>query len=487
MSSHHEARERALTTSEAVLWRAESPGLRLPVLAMLTLDGTPDRERLCQVLERTVRAHPELRSRLVDSSLAVGRPRWAPVDHLDVRHHLRVVRHPEPDDTDQVLDLVRAMAETPFDPARPLWECLLVQGTGTGRCTLAFKVHHALTDGLLIMRMLGTLCDDPDRDPDLAPDDVDSDRTTHTHRPDPQHRLRLVEHPGGTPHDPSAGFAPLSALPGTVLRGTWRAVGVLTERLLGPLAPLPHTVRSVPAAARSCAAALTLPAPHSPALAGRSAHRELRTVEVPRAALRAAGRLVGGTTHDAFLTGVLGGLRHYHQALGASWPRVPMAVAVALRADPGTRGGGNRFTGLRLAGPAGEPDPLRRLRAVHSAVRAARAGPLIDPDRLGPVSRLLAAAPGPAVQALTRLLCASDVHCTYVPGPKRRIRVAGVEVAAMHPFAPAVNCGFSTSMCSYDKTCAIGVNIDTKAVRHPELLQSALVTGLREVTGLIDE
>ncbi|MEU2436714.1 wax ester/triacylglycerol synthase domain-containing protein [Streptomyces rubradiris] len=468
MPSHHAAQARALTTSEAVLWRTESPGLRLPILAMVSLGATPDRDRLCRALERTVRAHPQLRSHLAEGPLAIGRPRWAPVPDLDVRRHLRVIRLPDPDDADQVLDLIRALAETPFDPARPLWECLFLQGSGAGGSVLVFRVHHALADGRLIRLMLDTLC----------ADDEESGVE--------QRRLRVVPPPCDA-GERLLGAIPLPGLAGTVLDGARRVVGTTAERLIRPLVPLPGTARTVPAAVRSCAAALMLPAPHSPALKGRSALRELRVVDLPRMPLREAGRLVGGSTQDAFLAGVLGGLHHYHRAMGTTWPRVPMAVAAALPDSAGSRHGGNRFTGLRLAGPVSEPDPLRRLRAVHHAVRAARSGPLIDPDRLGPLSVFLAAAPGPAVRALARRLTASDVHCTYVPGPENRLRLAGVEVTAIRPFAPAVNCGFSVAMCSYDNTCAIGVNIDTEAVQRPDLLHSALVTGLREITGLVDD
>ncbi|CAL9325657.1 wax ester/triacylglycerol synthase domain-containing protein [Streptomyces sp. SudanB182_2057] len=469
MSSQHASRARALTTSEAVLWRTESPGLRLPILVMVSLDATPDRDRLCQALEHAARTHPELRSHLAEGPLAVGRPRWTPVPDLDVRRHLRVIRHPKPDDVDQVLDLTRSLAETPFDPARPLWECLLLQGPGAGGSVLVFRVHHALADGRLIVRMLDTLCADDDG--------ADAE----------QPRLRVVPPPCDTGQRLLGSVPLLPMFAGAVLDGARRAACATARRLLDPLAPLPGALRAVPAAVRSGAAALMLPAPHSPALKGRSTQRELRIVDLPRTSLREAGRLVGGSTQDAFLTGVLGGLHHYHQAVGTTWPSVPMAVAAALPDGSGHRNGGNRFTGVRLAGPAGEPDPLRRLRAVHHAVRAARSGPLIDPDRLGPFSVLLAAAPGPAVRVLARQLTASDVHCTYVPGPGDRVRLAGVAVTAIRPFAPAVNCGFSVAMCSYDKTCAIGVNIDTEAVQHPDLLHSALVTGLREMTGLVDD
>ncbi|MFE0800399.1 wax ester/triacylglycerol synthase domain-containing protein [Streptomyces sp. NPDC058812] len=465
---------RALTTSEAVLWRTESTEARLPVLALLTLDAAPEWDRLRSAVGHAVEAHPRLRTRLAEPPFGVGRPRWEPVPVLDLRHHLRRVRHP--DGANGALDVAQTMATTPFDTAHPLWEAVLVDGPAATGASLVFKVHHALADGRSVQAMLSALCEDTSAAP---------------RKPGP---LRVVppadarsDPPGRPGIPPLTGLTGLPGLPGAAADELRRLTGTAVHRLLTPLGTLSRLAMRPRATGRSCVSALTLPAPHSPALRERSHQRALHVLDVPRQTLRAAGRLVGGTTHDAFLASVLGGLRLYHEELGLTCRHLPMAIAVALPPRPGAVEAGNRFTGLRLAGLSGEANPLRRLEGVHTMVRAARADPLIDPDGLGPLSCLLAAAPGPAVRALARHLTASDVHCTYVAGPQQRLEVAGVGVAGIHPFAPVVNCGFSVAMCSYDYLCAIGVNIDSGAVKRPELLHSALKGGFREIENLVDK
>ncbi|GAA2513931.1 wax ester/triacylglycerol synthase domain-containing protein [Streptomyces gobitricini] len=463
---------RALSTSEAVLWRTESPALRLPVIAMLTLDTSPDWARLRRAVQRLLHGNALLRSRPAEPALGVGRPRWAPVRDLDLSCHLRRVRLPAPYDPDHAVELARTMAMTPFDPSRPLWEVVLGLTADDGEAVLLCKMHHAIADGFSALRMLAALCEEH------SPGE-------HSSEDPAQVPLRVVPAPAQDgPLDTGPGRCTPAGLVGAALSGARSLAGAVTDRPLSLAAPLLGTAARTTALLRSSASALFPPAPPSPVLRGRSTSRTLRIMEVPREALRDAGRLVGGTTHDAYLTGVLGGLRHYQTALGTGSRSVPMAVAVALP-PKGAADGSNRFSGLRMAGPVGEPDPLLRLRAVHAAVRAARATPPVDPDGLGPLSRLLASAPAPCVRLLAGHLAADDVHCTYVPGPERSLSLAGTGVRRLHPFAPVVNCALSVAMFSYDGTCAIGMNMDSAAVRQPDLLHSSLVTGFEEVTSLV--
>ncbi len=66
----------------------------------------------------------------------------------------------------------------------------------------------------------------------------------------------------------------------------------------------------------------------SPALRSRGTRRRLLVHEVPLERLKEAGRAAGGTVNDAYLSGVLGAMRRYHEALGLNIERMPMAVPV---------------------------------------------------------------------------------------------------------------------------------------------------------------
>ncbi|GAA2920749.1 wax ester/triacylglycerol synthase domain-containing protein [Streptomyces enissocaesilis] len=444
---------RALSTSEALLWQAETSGLRLPVIGVAELDGTPDLTALTAAVQRIIRHNALLRSRVTGPRLFLGGPRWEALDEVALSHHIRRTALPGAAGQTELLELAQAAATAPFDKNRPLWDVLLVERVQGDNAALVMRLHHAMVDGLRALELFSSLCDE------LAP-------------PPSPNRLSLIT------QEQEVADSPL--LDG---RLPWHGVGAGAVRAgLRFLGSGVRHMATAGAGLQASRSALCLPADHSPALAGRSQDRRLLTLTAPKEQLRRAGRTVGGTTHDAFLAAVVGGLHHYHRAVGLSWDRVPMAVAVALPAWPGEAR--NRFTGVRLAGATGEEDVRRRLEQTYRSVRAARALPPIDPDRLGPLSPLLAAAPAKAVRVLTDLVTESDAHCTYVPGPDERRSIAGKGLTRLFAFAPVVNSALSVAMCSYDGTCAIGVNIDPRAVKDVELLHSSLRAGLDEVLSL---
>ncbi|MFJ6699519.1 wax ester/triacylglycerol synthase domain-containing protein [Streptomyces sp. NPDC091272] len=453
MDTTADGESRALTTSEALLWQAEESGHRLPVVGVAMLDGTPDIAALSRSVQRCVRLYPLLSCRVTAPQLPVSAPRWEPLAEIDLSYHLRRTALPAGTGWAGLLGLAQTAATSPFDRNRPLWDVLLVEGVDGGSAALVMRLHHAMVDGLRALELFSSLCDEGAR------------------RPRPG-RLSLISPAGGGPAVPDP--SPFLGMPS---RNPFGAAVVGRGQQL--VATGLRRVTSAGAGLRASRNGLCLPAKHSPALRGRSQDRRLLTLSAPQEDLRRSGRTVGGTSHDAFLAAVIGGVHHYHRATGLSWDHIPMAVAVALpaRADEAV----NRFSGVRLAGATGEEDPRRRLEQIHRAMRATRALPAIDPDGLGPISSMLAAAPVKAVRILTDVVTESDAHCTYVPGPEERRNIAGAGVTKLFAFAPAVNSAFSAAMCSYDATCAIGVNVDPRAVKDVELLHSSLRTGLEEV------
>ena len=69
-----------------------------------------------------------------------------------------------------------------------------------------------------------------------------------------------------------------------------------------------------------------------------------------------AGRNAGGSLNDAFLAGVTGGLRRYHERHGATVDELVVTMPISIRM-PGDAEGGNRITLMRIALPVGQADP----------------------------------------------------------------------------------------------------------------------------------
>ena len=82
------------------------------------------------------------------------------------------------------------------------------------------------------------------------------------------------------------------------------------------------------------------------------------------------------------------------------------------------------------------------------------------------------------------LMKGTDVAATNVPGPPIPVFMAGTEVLAFVPFAPKGGAALNVALMSYNGTVFLGVNIDTGAIRDPEVLMVCLQEALDEVVAV---
>jgi len=155
METHEEhSFEDRLSDSDALMWHIErDPLLRSTVLSVWVLDRAPDRAGFAATLERTMRHVPRLCHRAVEDPLGVAPPRWERDPHFDLAYHVRRLRVPGAGTLRDLLDLAAPIAMQAFDKDRPLWELHAVEGLEHGRFGVILKIHHAMTDGVGMVRM----------------------------------------------------------------------------------------------------------------------------------------------------------------------------------------------------------------------------------------------------------------------------------------------------------------------------------------------
>ncbi|HEX4109821.1 MAG TPA: wax ester/triacylglycerol synthase domain-containing protein, partial [Solirubrobacteraceae bacterium] len=156
----HWGRSSRMNDLEAMMWRAEAdPMLRSHGLVLNLLERAPDWDRLVDAHEWGVRRVPRLAARVVDDPARLGPPEWVPAE-VDLAYHLRRAVLPAGADEEDVLAVADAMMMAPFDPARPLWEAMLVEGLPGGRAAYLIKLHHALADGKGFVQLFDLLFSD---------------------------------------------------------------------------------------------------------------------------------------------------------------------------------------------------------------------------------------------------------------------------------------------------------------------------------------
>jgi WS/DGAT/MGAT family acyltransferase len=446
---------------ETVMWRAEAePRLRSSGVIVDLLDRTPEWDRLVAAHRWGISLIPRLRQRVIEDPLLLSTPAWSAAP-VDLEYHLRRVRAPEPATVSQVLTIAEAFVMTPLDPARPLWEAMLIEGLADGTAAYLLKLHHCLTDGQATIQLFDLLHSD-------------------TAAPTPDKPVPVDQGDGS---DGEAGSASrrIGASIGGGRRIAAAAAGLAAKLVARPVPTVASAVRWTGSLAR---VAGRPPAPPSPLMVQRGLSRRFAVLSVPLADLRAAGKAAGGSLNDAFLAALVGGLRRYHTAHGVVLDEVTIAFPVSLR-DADHPLGGNRFSGARIAAPLVVEDPTERIARIRERVLAVRDEPALD--FMSAVAPILARAPTSVLTRLTTTVTQSiDLQASNIPGLSRPAFMAGARITRMFPFGPAPGPAAMVTLISHDGTCCVGINMDASAIPDGQQFVDHLREGFNEVLSLVD-
>ena len=436
-----------LSASDRVMWRIErDPLLRSVVVAVGLLDGEPDWKEARATFEHATEQLPRLRQRIAPGGLG-GLPHWADEPSFSLDYHIRRVAAPHPGDLRALLDLVAPIASCALDPARPLWECTIVDGLEGGRGAFVWKFHHTMTDGV------GGI--------ELAGDVFDGTRHGGSRSAAPTAPAREAV-PTVNPFERlvGSGLAGMRAMsqPGRVVSDATR-FGRSVARMLAPASE-----------------------PLSPVLRGRSLDRRFDVLEVPLARMRDSARAVEGTINDVFLAGVGGGLHEFHKRLGHALPAVRVQMPINLRRE-GDPPGGNRFTPARFILPIDDPDPAFRARIAGTIARKWRNEPAVGVTAV--LADLLDRLPPPVLaRVFGAMLKNIDVGAVDVPGFRDPAFLGGARVERIWGFSPPTGAALSITLLSHVDTCCIGIASDLAAVAEPDLLVACFRDSFEEVAAL---
>lgn len=443
-----------MRNSDAFSWYMErDPALRSTIVTVLGLDRAPDAARLTARIRGLSDRVPMFRQKVVEPPMRLATPRWTIDPDYDLSWHLRWESLPS---WEEVMELARRDAMTAFDPAHPLWKATIVEGLPDGRAAVVMKLHHALTDGVGGMELALLLFDERRR---VAVDEPVADPGDGEHMSVPALvRESLVDDAQRALR--TAGRLVGGVVPTTVraLRSPRRAAG----DLVGLVTSVARTVRPVSH-------------PGSAVMTERHLGRHLATLEVPLDQLHRAGAASEGTLNDAFMAGITGGIRRYHERHGAPTDRLRVTLPINIRTadDPL---GGNRITLQRFELPAGGSDVIAHMRAIHRACLQARTEPAVPhTDAIAGSLNLLP--PGYVGSMLKHV----DFVASNVPGFRQRVYLAGAELASYHAFGPTIGSAVNVTLLSYRATCFVGITIDTAAAPDAEVLATCLREGFDEV------
>ena len=193
----------------------------------------------------------------------------------------------------------------------------------------------------------------------------------------------------------------------------------------------------------------------SPLMRKRSLLRRLGVLEVPFPQLRAAAHHCGGALNDAFVAGVAGGLRRYHEKHGVAVGDLHLTMPMSLR-EEGDEMGGNRITLMRFDVPVGVADPAERIRQIHERTDRVRH------EKSLPYTQWIAG----ALNMMPRWYIGSilrhvDFLCSDVPGIPVPVFLGGARVVTQYAFGPTIGSARNVTLLTYVDVCTLGIDVDT--------------------------
>ncbi|WP_369174228.1 wax ester/triacylglycerol synthase family O-acyltransferase [Streptomyces sp. R28] len=434
-----------LAPLDLAFWNIESAEhpMHLGALGVFTAHSPTAGAHAADLLAARAAAVPGLRMRIRDA--------WQPLDLLQPFSFGGAAREPAPDfdpmdhvrlhaPTGDFQAVAGRLMERPLERGRPPWEAHVLPGEDGVSFAVLFKFHHALADGLRALTLAAAVLDPMDL---------------------PARRPR--------PEEPRRGLLPdVRKLP-ALLRGAVSDVGRALD-IGASVAVSTLDVRS--------SSALT---------AESSGTRRTAGVVVDIDDVHVIRKAVGGTVNDVLIAVVAGALRRWLDERGDGSEGVaPRALIPVSKRRPRTaHPQGNRLSGYLIRLPVDDPDPLRRLATVRTAMdRNKDAGPnrgagavALLADHVPALGHRLG---GPLVGQAARLWF--DILVTSVPLPGIGLKLGGHPVTEVYPFAPlARGQSLAVAVSTYRGRVHYGLVADAEAVPDLDVLARAVSEEVAEL------
>ena len=457
-----------------VAWlHMEEPTNLMMINGFYLFDGPIDFDRIRMTLEyRLIERFRRFKQRVVETRMPMRRPYWETDPHFDIDAHLHRIALPSPGDDSVLYEVISDLASTPLDFSKPLWQFHVIEGYTGGGDLLFCRLHHSIADGIALMQVLLSMCDE---DADAPwPEQAERDRRRRGIgsflRP-AFHAAKKSSRLAGSIAD---GGANMIMHPMTTLGMTKDAVGFSASfaARLGRLTILPSDPKTVlkgPLGVTKVAA---------------------WSEPIPLDEIKWVGKAMGGTINDTLMTAVSGALRRYMIERGDSADGLDIRamVPVNLRSpEDALKNLGNSFALVLLALPVGIEDPLERFLVVRSRMDELKDSP--EPIVTYVVLKAMGLAPAEIERFGVEFYASkTSLVMTNVPGPKEKLYFAGKRIEKLMFWVPqSGRMGIGISIMSYAGEILIGVITDEGLVPDPGKIVNYFHTDFEEMKTMVEQ
>lgn len=449
--------------------RMDRPENLMQIVGVMIFEGRMDAQRFKRTVARRLLRYRRFRQIATLDSDGAG---WVDDPDFDIDHHIHhsllsggeCGRNP-------LQTFVADAASTPLNPARPLWEFHLLD-TVDGNTALVVRIHHAIADGIALIRVMRSLTDE---------------------QPDAPEHGETEDAPCFDEGDESDSFWH------TILEPITDAA-IASIRLAGHLWGQCRQFYRHPAGIREYAHVAGAVAEEIARLASMPSDSRTRFKGLPGTVKRVAwsepfplehvrlvSKVLRCSINDTLLASIAGALRSYLSACGdaVNGIEIRAMVPVNLREPGDAEELGNRFGLIAVELPVGIENPLTRLyetRTRMSALKGSYQG-LLTFTLLGIAGMM----PKSVETRLLNLLAdKTTAVITNVPGDRQCRYFAGSRIEQEMVWVPqAGNIGMGISILSYNERVQFGLITDRNMVDDPKRIVEQLAPEFEKLLWLV--
>jgi len=402
------------------------------------------------IAERLPRA-PRFRQIVEPAPLGLGTPEWVDDPNFDIARHVVRGRARE------LTGAVDWFLSKPLRRDRPLWQVCIADQLDDGRVAVIGKAHHCMVDGIAAVELATLLVD-------LEPDPPAPEPDQWVARPAPGGLRRVAS----AVTDLAQRQLDLARLPARLAPRSPRRAVAAVERAQ-------RAVRALGDAARP-ARDSSLNDPISPS-------RHLGRLRRPLDDLMRIKRSFDVKLNDVVLAVCASGVRELMRERGERPIPLKTMVPVNVRGAEAPGSLGNRISFMFVDLPCDEPDPVRRLRAIHMATSERKRHQ--EPQGADDVVRLLGLVAGPIQRLASRLIAsprAFNLTVSNIPGPREQLYMLGCPLVEAYPVVPiADRHALSIGMTTVGDGACFGLYSDPASLPKSDWLAAAIDRSIDEL------
>ena len=434
--------------------RMDQPTNLMMIVGVMMLERKLDVRVVRKIIAARFLAFRRFRQRAIQDAAGAW---WETIGDLDIDWHVQRVSLPGKAGKEELEAFVSALASTPLDPDRPLWQFHVIDNY-TGGSALVTRIHHCYADGIALIQVLlsmthptaeGSLAMKPETFEVVEPGEQ-SDFWTQI--------LKPVAGALGSARDLGKGLIEqgrnLAANP-AMASGAIQEMATKGMDLASEVAKIMLMGRDAETRFKG-----------QLGIAKRVAWAD----PLPLPEVKVVGKALNCSINDVLLSMAAGALRDYLIEKGDAVEGLEIRAVVPVNLRPIEQGRnlGNQFGLVFLDVPIGMDHPLERLYEVRRRMQALKGSyqPMIA------LALLSAVGYGPRVvqDQVTQLLGANaSAVMTNVPGPQHPLYFAGRRIVEQDFWVPqSGGIGMGLSILSYDGRIQFGVITDSGLVPDPD-------------------